>query len=302
VTLLTGAYVQAGVAAIPAFEEWLGKPIDRVRAFAGAPKWPALLSDTWAAPWAASPYARRMAITVPMLAKDGKSTIAKGAAGAYDTYYRAGAQRLVNAGITNPLLIVGHEANAKWSDWFFGNDPAAWCAYWDRIFDAMATVPGNEFLFCWCMSSGWTGYDPVAVWRPKADVVGINFYDAHYNNPDDTPEQRWAAIYASGGRHGGLEWWPQFAASVGRPLLVAETGLVNKGAAAGDGTSKGGGGDDPYYVQQMHDWAVAHNVAAVCYQNSRQDDGDHLIDNGQYPQAALAFRQMFGGALTPAAA
>jgi hypothetical protein len=301
-TLLTGAYVQAGVAAIPAFEQWLGKPLDRVRAFAGAPKWAALLSDAWIAPWAASPYARRLVVNVPMLARDGKSTLQLGAAGAYDGAYRAGAQRLVDAGMGNAMLVIGHEANAKWCDWFFGSDPAAWAAHWDRIFDAMSSVPGNEFLFVWCMSNGWTGFDPVTVWRPKADLVGIDFYDAHYNHPDDTAEQRWASIYASNGRHGGLEWWPQFAASVDRPLIVPETGLVNCDAAAADGTSRGGGGDDPYFVQQVHDWATTHNVAAVCYQNSKQDDGDHLIDNGQYPQAALAFRQLFGGVHTAAVA
>lgn len=58
----------------------------------------------------------------------------------------------------------------------------------------------------------------------------------------------------------------------------------------------GEGIDDPYFIQQMSAWIASHNVAFAIYFNRNPNDGDHAIDTGEFPTAAAAYVQAFGGA------
>jgi hypothetical protein len=79
----------------------------------------------------------------------------------------------------------------------------------------------------------------------------------------------------------GLEWHRDFAASHGKPMSYPEWGVGNFG-------------DNPYFVQQMHDWFVKNqdNIVYAAY-----FDVDGLwptqIDNDQFPKSRELFRKLF---------
>jgi hypothetical protein len=285
----TGAFVQGGVRNVPAFEAWLGGPLAVAHDFTAFD-----IPDWWLKAWGSSWYAQRMMATLPMLPKDSSGkiigTLEQGAAGAFDGQWKANARRLVAAGMARSALRVGHEANGPWCGWYAKPDPKAWLAYYRRIVHAARSVPGSRLRAVWSMSCGWSGFDPLSIYDPAVvDIIAVDFYDSHYAHPDDTPEQRWATIYEAN-HHGGLEFWTNFARQQGKPLWVTETGLVNVDAVTGDGTSRGGGGDDPYFVQQLHDWAAANAdvVKLICYENADAADGKHRLDTGRYPRGCCA--------------
>ena len=48
----------------------------------------------------------------------------------------------------------------------------------------------------------------------------------------------------------------------------------------------GEGKDDPYYIQNMHDWFATHATAFEIYFDRTAGDGDHQLNGGKFPQAA----------------
>ena len=77
----------------------------------------------------------------------------------------------------------------------------------------------------------------------------------------------------------GLEWHRDFAAQHGKRMSYPEWGV-------------GHFGDNPYFIQQMHDWFVENqdNIAYAAYFNV---DGlwPTQIDTGQFPQFREAVQE-----------
>src|SRR3954454_13916600 len=63
-----------------------------------------------------------------------------------------------------------------------------------------------------------------------------------------------------------------------------------------------GGGDDPYFIQKMHDWISSNNVAYAVYFEYDAPDGQHKLTDPEFPKGAAAFTQLFGGSQTATAA
>ena len=58
--------------------------------------------------------------------------------------------------------------------------------------------------------------------------------------------------------------------------------------------AKGGaGGDDPAFIDHMHQWFGTHNTAFEVYFNRDPSDGTHKIDGGAFPLAAARYQQLF---------
>jgi len=159
----------------------------------------------------------------------------------------------------------------------------------------MRSVAGQSFRFTWCPSAGYAGWDATTAYPGDAyvDVVSVDSYDAWWNHPYATPQQRWAAIVTAN-KQGGLDFWASFATAHAKPLGFSEWGLVNKDAPMATGpTGGGGGGDDPYYIQQMHDWIATHNVGYETYMDTDAADGKHRLEGTTFPQAAALYRQLW---------
>jgi hypothetical protein len=66
------------------------------------------------------------------------------------------------------------------------------------------------------------------------------------------------------------------------------------GALAPQGSSCGGG-DNPYFIQEMHDWIVGNQIPLHVYFDSTDtsDNGAEIYPTTNYPNAAALFKQLF---------
>jgi hypothetical protein len=56
-----------------------------------------------------------------------------------------------------------------------------------------------------------------------------------------------------------------------------------------------GGGDDPFYVEQMASWIASSDTAYAVYFDYNASDGAHALDDGRFVRSAATFRRLFGG-------
>ncbi|HWT45993.1 MAG TPA: glycosyl hydrolase, partial [Vicinamibacterales bacterium] len=216
-------------------------------------------------------------LAVPMLPDAGKVSLADGARGEYNHYFRTLAENLVRFGEQSASLRIGWEMNGGWYRWSAASDPVSWIGYYRQIVTTMRSVPGARFTFVWNPNTGTRSMDAEAAYPGDAyvDQIGMDIYDWEWNTPDATPQSRWVWMRT---HLNGLDWLAAFAAAHHKPISLPEWGL----AQPQDNTN-GGGGDDPYYVSHLLDWAAAHHVVAEAYFNS----GTHQLAN--FPAAEQAY-------------
>ena len=108
------------------------------------------------------------------------------------------------------------------------------------------------------------------------DYIGLDVYDFKF---EGSAQERWNTFYMNAAF--GLAWHKQFAERHNKPMSFPEWGV-------------GQFGDNPYFIQQMHDWFVANekNIAYAAYFDV---DGDWptQIDNNQFPKSQELFQRLF---------
>ncbi|HTY71419.1 MAG TPA: glycosyl hydrolase [Actinomycetes bacterium] len=284
-----------GTSCVTSFEQWRGRSVGIVGAYLPQSTWADIqVPAWWAQTWASSPYRDRMLITVPMLPNLTWTTMSAGAQGQYDVYFRHTALNLVAAGLGNAWIRIGPELNGTWFRWSAQPDPLAYQEYFRHIVDAMRSVPGQSFRFDWNVAVGGDLHMDATLAYPGdayVDAIGEDVYDMKWNDPHSTPESRWDHLVdPTGPTAQGLEFWARFAAQHDKPLSYGEWGLVGPGSPMAKG---GGGGDDPAFIDHMHQWFGTHTTAFEVYFNRNPPDGRHVIDDGSFPQAAARYQQLF---------
>ena len=82
-------------------------------------------------------------------------------------------------------------------------------------------------------------------------------------------------------------FWKDYAVTNSKPFMICEWGCyaINHG---------NGGGDDAYFIQQMHDFAVANDIAMLCYFDyaGLQALFNSLLTPTQFPYASALYRQL----------
>lgn len=294
-----GVFLGADPASVGPYETWLGRPVDYVVEFAGRNTWAEIASPQQLfSDWQNTKY--RMVFSLPMLPEAEPATIAQGATGAYDDYYRTLAKGFVRAGMPNTVFRVGWEFNLEGSRWATADD-AAFKVYWRRIVAAMRSVPGQRFAFDWNPNNGKAKYDAVRYYPGDdvVDFVGVDAYDASwvsgtYPYPAGCDascrlhRQRKAWSQGVYGGQRGLEFWSRFARHHGKPLSLPEWGLWNRD----DGH---GGRANPYYLRQMAAFIKnpANGVGYFAYFEYDAPDGRHTLRTS-YPGSGAVYRQAFG--------
>jgi hypothetical protein len=294
-----GVYVgPADPGKVDRFARWSGERVDYVLEFPDRQHWSGIVSP-WFIPRIWGPASRSfrhdvLVLSVPML-PGGRTDLAAGAAGAYDGQFRTLARKLAAAGLGKRTIVrLGWEFNAGWAGWSAAKQPAAYVAYFRRIVTTMRSVaPGLRFD--WCPAEGlgqfWGIPGGLAAAYPGdayVDYVGLDVYDQAWGRDGEVvadPLTRWRHLV---NEPGGLAWQARFAAAHRKPLSFPEWALTRRE----DGH---GGGDDPTFIEQMHAWIASHDVAYQAYFDHDAPDGDHELENGQFPAAAAAFRRLFGG-------
>jgi hypothetical protein len=278
------------------FATWRNKPVTTVLDGLDPTRWDWLDQPQWLTQcW--SGQHTSLILAVPMIVTS-SDTLAAGAAGAYDGYFRTLAQNLVAGGRSGAGLRLGWEFNGSWYKWSAAKDPAAFAAYFRRIVTVMRSVTGAQFSFIWNPMIGTQALAAEKAW-PGDDVVdnvGLDLYDASwlsgtYPYSSNTATARTKAQnlawqgYQSGDH--GLDFWASFAAAHHKHLGFPEWGLVSRS----DGH---GGGDDPVFVQHVRDWVNTHDVTYEMYFDAVGALGEHRLRSGSFPNAAKTYQQLFG--------
>jgi hypothetical protein len=298
-TVPLGVFRQTDAAKVAAFQTWLGRPVNDVVDFSARNTWNDIAKpDYLLKEWQNTNY--RLIYAVPMLPTDESASMDAGATGAYDAYFTTLAQELVKSGQEDAVLRIGWEFNLASWPWSIANEKV-YVAYFRHIVTAMRSVSGQKFQIDWNVNNGQSAYD--GQWYyPGDDVVdsiGVDAYDVtgavypYATNCDAacrlaTQKKAWDEHIYGGER--GLKYWSAFARSHGKPLSLPEWGLWQRP----DGT---GGGDDPYYLQQMYNFITdrANNVSYQAYfELNYGADGSHSLEES-FPVSAQLYRKLFGG-------
>jgi putative cell wall-binding protein len=278
---------------VQAFAAWTSSPITYALDFLASDSWSSIESPGWwAQAWSSSPFTT--VYSVPMLPSGSTYTIQQGASGAYDSHFVTLAQRLVAGNQASAVIRPGWEFNGNWFNWSAISDPASFAAYWRHIVTAMRSVAGSRFTFDWSPSLGDRNMVVENAYPGDAyvDYIGLDAYDQGWMANYQDPAVRWNGLLNA---PYGLNWQKSFAAAHGKQMTYPEWGLTIRP----DGH---GGGDDPYYIQQMHDWIISNDVAYALYFEFDAPDGQHAMMTGRFPQAAALFQRLFnstGTAPTP---
>lgn len=287
-----GVYRGAGnPAKIAEWEAWIGHSAYRVTDSFDRTSWTAM-TDPWAAnQWKGTGY--QVVYSLPMLPLSGAS-LSEEAKGTYNDYFRRIAQNLINAGQPSAVLRIGWEMNGNWYPWSIATNPngaADYVAAWRQIVDTMRSVPGAAFSFDWTVDRGGSWVNGVQVDPSQAypgdqyvDYVGMDVYDHDWADGYQDPIQRWRNLMDD--RY-GLAWQRDFAAAHGKPMTFPEWGLSDR-------TDGHGGGDDPYFIQQMYNWISQNNVAYQMYFEYDETNAYHALMTGHFPLGAARFRDLFG--------
>ncbi|BEP13263.1 hypothetical protein acdb102_15740 [Acidothermaceae bacterium B102] len=230
--------------------------------------------------------------SVPLLPLNGSASLSQAAAGAYNAKYASVAQQLVAGGDGSATIRLGWELNGDWYTWGGVKDPTSFVGAWRQAVTAMRGVAGAHFTFDWNITLGYANPLPLYPGDAYVDIIGADVYDASYSTSFASTNHTAAWNYYLT-RSWGLNWLASYAAQHGKRISLPEWGVQ----WLCDGH---GGGDDPYFVQQMYAWIDAHDVAYEAYYNHDPDScNNSALNDGRFPQSSAAYKKLFAVATTP---
>ena len=229
-------------------------------------------------------------------------TLADVAAGKHDAIYVSAANKLAQYGMLGVELRLGHEMDGDWYPWRAhpgSGLEANFAAAFRRIVTVMRQAqPTNKWVWVWnptehkftdraYLERLWPG-------DAYVDQIGIDCYD-------QIPSVLGSTYYPSGSdrlarqqlvwneRARRLNILRDLAKAHGKPLQFPEWGLVTWK----NGTPSGGG-DNPYFIQKMHEFFMdpANNVVMQSYFDFTGSDLIYALRD--YPQSQAKFKQLFG--------
>ena len=289
---LSGVVGSGGQAAVDAFAQWRGHPVEVVTGYLGTNSWDSITSVT---KYGLTKYwdnsNAHMVWSVPLLPADGSASLETAATGAYNSKYVSVAQQLIAGGDGAATIRLGWEMTGDWYTWSGVKDPAAFAGAWRQAVTAMRSVPGAHFTFDFNIAMGSANPAPMYPGDSYVDLIGADNYDNSWswNYPSSDHVQAWNGFLTE---NYGLNWLATFAAQHGKRMSFPEWGV--------QWTCDGhGGGDDPYFVQKFHDWIAAHDVAYESYFNNDENScTQSALLNGHFPQAAAMYQKVYGAVTT----
>ena len=135
------------------------------------------------------------------------------AAGGDDTYLRSFADSVRDFG--QPVVIgFGHEMNATWYPWGYGQvPPRTFVAAWRHIVSLFRGQGADNVTWLWTIQADEPGTGPIASWWPGAGYVTWVGIDGYYYFSSDT----FASIFG--------KTIAQVRAFTGKPVLLSETAV-----------------------------------------------------------------------------
>ncbi|HEX2804643.1 MAG TPA: glycosyl hydrolase, partial [Kineosporiaceae bacterium] len=282
------------------FSQWRGSPVTIAGTWddtdaASQTALPSLTGE-----YAGWPHAVDVAVGGTVLGSD--ESYAQAAHGDYTDRWTQMAKHLqhARANSTGPTFVrPWHEFNGDWyKNWQVTPDNVADYKTSFRLMVGIIRQYCPGCLIVWgANNSTSAGSSTIADAYPGDDVVDVIGDDSYNANgapvvTDDTSWQHYSSQVDGAGNPVGPAAWLAFAASHGKPLGFPEWGL-NAG---------GGGGDNPYYIQAMHDFFttraagpsdtnLAGKVIYDVYFDVPQAPG-FTIGQGDNPTASAQYRSL----------
>ncbi|MEV7794531.1 hypothetical protein AB0O68_21460 [Streptomyces sp. NPDC087512] len=264
-----GGYGSTGVTNLDAVEALVGRSVEIASDYLPHDSWSWFdrtrmrteQLDGWRA-WRDSRPGSGLAYGVPVLTDPSTGDFAKVVAGAYDTYFTAAADALVESGNGDAVVRLGWEPNNPGiGSWQATSDPTGYVNAFRHIVTLFRGRPGARFLFELSSAVGPSGsittFDDYYPGNSYVDLIGLNVYDVWWGGTVP-PATRWTNIRTAGM---SIDAVVAFAASKGKRLVCSEWGLY------GPGDAYNGGGDDPYYIDRMYEYFRDNDLYYQCYFN-----------------------------------
>ena len=276
-----GAFVNWGSVgrehSLQAWESWLRQPPSSVLGVDFyASTWEEFHSFSWVPGlWKKLNPARNVVWSVPLTITG--TPLAEVADGLHDSEFEAAAGAISQAQ-PRAIIRLGWEMNLSQMGWFARDKEADYVRAFRRVVEIFRRASG-EFKFDWC--PGWGAQEsPADHAYPGDDVVDYVGLDVYDFKSEGSVEERWQTLYLKAPF--GLEWHRDFAARHGKHMSFPEWGV-------------GHAGDNPYFIQKMHDWFV-ENDQRIVYAGYFDVDGlwPTQIDDGRFPESQKLFRKLFG--------
>ncbi len=262
---------------LQAWEKWLGQPPSSVLGvdFYAESTWEAFFRLNWVPGiWKKLNPARNVVWSIPLTVKG--TPLAEVAGGLHDAEFEAAAKAIAEAH-PKAIIRIGWEMNIIDSAWFAGGQEADYIGAYRRVVGIFRRHSG-DFKYDWC--PGWGPQELAAdLAYPGDDVVDYIGLDVYDFKQEGTPQERWDTYYLK--VPFGLQWQRDFAAAHGKRMSYPEWGV-------------GHFGDNPFFIQQMHDWFV-RNRDHIAYAAYFDVDGQWptQIDNRRFPNSQELFRKQF---------
>ena len=298
---LSGVVGQGGQSAVNAFGAWRGRPVDVVTNYLGTDTWAGITNVAGQALthyWDGSSVHRVW--SVPMLPLDESASLSTEAAGGYNDKFATVAKALIAGGEGSSTIRLGWEMTGNWYPWSGAKNPSAFVGAWRQIVNTMRAQAGAHFTFDFNIAM--FNSDPSVLYPGDSyvDMVGADNYDDSFawQYPASDHVQVWNYILT--GPY-GLNWLANFAKSHGKRLSFPEWGVSKR-------CDQYSGGDDPYFMQQFHNFMASHDVAYETYSEFAENScRNFILTSGAFPQAAALYQKLEkagpiyygGGSTTP---
>jgi hypothetical protein len=290
--IYVGGATQANVASV---EQTVGHTFNCIETFEDAdPQWSDIV-DPWITDeggwnaWAATPgnqvIVTQNAVPDAVINANPTGWEAVCASGAYDSYEKQFAQKLISSGMGSAVIRLGHEMNGTWyldslPDTTAGD--AAWAQCFARVVTDMRSVSGANFLFDWNINPNVRNISLASYYPGNAyvDIIGVDLYDQFGDGDTSEPVGSAGRFAALAAQPGSLNDIAAFAAANNKPLSFPEWGTVISQ------------GDDPAYVSAIANFVNTHDVA---YQSYFDDGAQGTTPLGtQAPNSLQAYITNFG--------
>ncbi len=272
---------------VNAWGTFTGREVGVAIVFTNRTDWYNLVSADWpTAAFTRDKFPGELSIAQPPFPKDGNEAAC--ASGAYDGYWRTFGTTLTKFGRADAHVRLGWEFNGGYNYWHVRN-AETWKTCFRRTVTAIrSTAPTVKID--WNMNAHTdklpeSGQD---VWDAYpgdqyVDVVGIDSYDFF---PASVNEASWDRQCH---QRSGLCTVIQFAHDHGKKFAVPEWGLV---------PPDGGGKDNPFYINKMHETFVANaaNLAYEAYYNNSEQGNvlSSLYKPDLSPKSSKRYQELFG--------
>ena len=283
--------VGGGTVKTAAFATWRNRPNEAITGYTSTDSWDAITGVTKQGLTSLySGTSAHMVWSLPLVPGNGTGSLSQAAAGAYNSKYASVAQQLIAGGDGSATIRLAWEFNGDWFAWSGIKDPASFVGAWRQAVTAMRGVAGAHFTFDWNTALGYPNAASMYPGDGYVDLIGADVYDATYSTFSPTDHvASWNYLLT----HNGLDWLAGFAAQHGKRISLPEWGV--QWLCNGHG-----GGDDPYFIQQMYHWIASHDVAYETYFNYDLDGcNNSALADGRFPQSAAMYQKLWAVATTP---